>query len=92
VDVDDEAELEPFAVLHAPEVGGWAVMNAETLKVVEPAYLFRSRAKAVAWARAELERLRIEMTEYRRSQDAVVERGLARSWAARHADLPSPTP
>ena len=86
MDMDDEADLEPFSVLHAPEVGGWAVMNAETLKVVEPAYLFRTRASAVAWARAELERQRIEATEYRRNQDAVVERGLARSWAAQHAD------
>lgn len=84
--MDDEADLEPFAILHAPEVGGWAVMNAKTLKVVEPAYLFRSRAKAVAWARAELERQRTEATEYRRSQDAIAERGLARSWAASHAD------
>lgn len=84
--MDDEEDLEPFTVLHAPEVGGWAVMNAETLKVVEPAYLFRTRAKALAWARAELERQLVEATEYRRRQDAVVERGLARSWAASHAD------
>ena len=84
--MEDEANLEPFAVMHAPEVGGWAVMNVETLKVVEPAYLFRTRACAVAWARAELERLRREAVEYRRSQEAVVERGLARSWAARRAD------
>ena len=85
--MDDEEDLAPFAVMEAPELGGWAVVNTETLHVVEPGLLWKHRDPAVAWARAELSRLRREAAEYQRAQDEVVERALAQSWAARHGEF-----
>jgi hypothetical protein len=80
------AERESFDVVHAPEVGGWVVVDPVSLKVVEPGYLWPTRERAIAWAQGELDRLRLEAEEYRRRQDAVVEQGLAQSWAAQHPD------
>jgi hypothetical protein len=85
--MDDEADLAPFAVMEAPELGGWAVVNTETLHVVEPGLLWRRRVAAVQWARDELRRLRIEAEAYQRAQDEVVERGLAQSWEARRGEF-----
>jgi hypothetical protein len=85
--VDDEQDLAPFAVMEAAELGGWAVVNTETLHVVEPGLLWRRREAAVAWARAELARLRREADDYQRAQDEVVERALAQSWEARRAEF-----
>lgn len=79
----DGADLAPLGVVEAVESGGWTVVNLESLKVVEPGYLWPSREQAVAWARRELERMRSEEVEYRRRQDEPVRDGLARSWAAR---------
>jgi hypothetical protein len=73
-----------FRVVDAPELGGWVVVNAATLKVIEPGYLWPTRDHASAWASRELERLRTDALEYQRGQEAIVERGLARSWAAQH--------
>jgi hypothetical protein len=80
---DGQRPLE-FKVVDAPELGGWVVVNAATLKVIEPGYLWSTREQATAWASRELERLRVEALEFQRGQDAIVERGLARSWAAQH--------
>jgi hypothetical protein len=80
---DGQEPLE-FTVVDAPELGGWVVVNAATLTVIEPGYLWPTRERATAWASRELERLRSEAIEYQRAQDAIVERGLARSWAAQH--------
>jgi hypothetical protein len=80
---DGERPME-FKVVEAPELGGWVVVNAATLKIIEPGYLWPTRDHATAWASRELERLRTEALEYQRGQDAIVERGLARSWAAQH--------
>jgi hypothetical protein len=85
--VEDEKDLAPFAVMEAPELGGWAVVNTETLHVVEPGLLWRRRESAVAWARAELTRLREEAEAYQRAQDEVVERALAQSWEARREEF-----
>ena len=85
--MDDEEDLAPFAVMDAPELGGWAVVNTETLHVVEPGLLWRRREAAVAWARAELLRLRSEAEAYQRAQDEVVERALAQSWEARRGEF-----
>jgi hypothetical protein len=73
----DEASLRPFRIVDARELGGWVVVNAETLRVVEPGYLWRNREHAMAWARRELDRLRREAAEYRRRQEDVVRRGLS---------------
>ena len=83
----DEDDLAPFAVMEAPELGGWAVVNTETLHVVEPGLLWSRREPAVAWARAELARLRAETEAYQRAQDEVVERALAQSWDARRGEF-----
>lgn len=83
----DEDDLAPFAVMEAPELGGWAVVNTETLHVVEPGLLWSRREPAVAWARAELARLRAETAAYQRAQDEVVERALAQSWDARRGEF-----
>jgi hypothetical protein len=80
---DGQRTLE-FKVVDAPELGGWVVVNAATLKVIEPGYLWPSRERAMDWASHELQRLRTEALEYQRAQDAIVERGLARSWSAQH--------
>ena len=85
--MDDERDLAPFAVMEAPELGGWTVVNTETLHVVEPGLLWRRREPAVRWAREELTRLRREAEEYQRRQDEVVERALAQSWEARRAEF-----
>lgn len=85
--MDDEDDLAPFAVMEAAELGGWAVVNTETLHVVEPGLLFRHRDAALRWARDELQRLRIEADAYERAQNEVVERGLAQSWEARRAEF-----
>jgi len=86
---DDESDLLPLGVVAAPEAGGWAVVNLETLRVVEPGYVWPRREQAVRWAREELDRERHEEEEYRRRQDEPVARGLARSWAGTH---PRPAP
>ena len=83
---DIPAEHASFEVINAPELGGWVVIDPASLKVVEPGYLWPTRERAIAWAQAELDRLRVESEEYRRRQDAVVEQGLARSWAAQQPD------
>jgi hypothetical protein len=82
----DESDLLPLGVVEAPEAGGWAVVNLESLKVVEPGYVWARREQAVRWARQELDRERRDELEYRRLQDEPVARALARSWAARHPD------
>jgi len=73
----DEASLRPFRVVDARDLGGWVVVNAETLRVVEPGYLWRNRQHAMAWARRELDRLRRDAADYRRRQDDVLHRGLS---------------
>lgn len=83
---DIAAEGGSFDVVHAPELGGWVVVDPASLKVIEPGYLWPTHDRAVAWAQGELDRLRDEAEEYRRRQDAVVEEGLSRSWAAQHPD------
>lgn len=80
----DDLDLAPLAIVEASQAGGWTVVNRETLRVVEPGYVWVHREHAVAWAGAELTRMRAEETEYRHRQDEPVERGLARSWAAQH--------
>jgi hypothetical protein len=82
----DESDLLPLGVVEAPEAGGWAVVNLESLKVVEPGYVWARREQAVRWARQELDRERRDELEYRRLQDEPVARALARSWAARRPD------
>ena len=77
-----DPDLTPLAVVKVSDAGGWAVVNVDTLKVVEPGYCWSKRASAIRWALDELERERREETEYRRRQDEPVERGLSRSWAA----------
>jgi len=82
----DESDLLPLGVVEVPEAGGWAVVNLESLKVVEPGYVWARREQAVRWARQELERERREELEYRRLQDEPVARALAQSWAGRRPD------
>lgn len=69
VQAAEEASLRPFRIVEARELGGWVVVHAETLKVVEPGYLWRRRERAIAWARSELRRLQREAIEYRRRQE-----------------------
>lgn len=64
-----ETDLLPLRVVETPEAGGWTVVNLETLKVVEPGYVWPRRDQAVRWAREELERERLEELEYRRRRD-----------------------
>jgi len=64
-----ESDLLPLRVVETPEAGGWTVVNLETLKVVEPGYVWPRRDQAVRWAREELERERLEELEYRRRRD-----------------------
>jgi hypothetical protein len=85
-------DLHPLGVVEAPEAGGWVVVNVETLRVVEPGYVWPHRDAATRWARQELERERADEVEYRRQQDEPVERGLARSWAATHPTDPGELP
>jgi hypothetical protein len=73
-----ETDLLPLRVVQATEAGGWTVVNLETLKVVEPGYVWPKREQAVRWARDELDRERAEEAEYRRRRDAQVRRGV--SW------------
>lgn len=80
--MDDES----FDVVHAPELGGWVVIHPISLKVVEPGYLWPTHERAVAWARGELDRLRLEALEYQRRQAAVVEQGLAGPRASQQSD------
>ncbi|HEY6609279.1 MAG TPA: hypothetical protein VI277_08800 [Candidatus Limnocylindria bacterium] len=86
----NEADLRPLGVVAAPEAGGWVVVNLDTLRVVEPGFVWPRREHAVRWAREELERERAEEDEYRRRQDEPTERGLARSWAGQQGH-PDPT-
>jgi hypothetical protein len=72
----DEPDLRPLGVVEAPEAGGWVVVNLDSLRVVEPGYVWPRREHAVRWARQELERERREEMEYRLRQDAPVARGL----------------
>ncbi|MGH2357766.1 MAG: hypothetical protein ACRDGJ_07100 [Candidatus Limnocylindria bacterium] len=73
----DDAGLPALQVVAAPELGGWVVVNATTLKIVEPGYLWRHRDHAIAWARRELAAQRREAMEYRRTLQLVAQRGLA---------------
>ena len=58
-----ETDLLPLRVVETPEAGGWTVVNLETLKVVEPGYVWPRRDQAVRWAREELDRERQEELE-----------------------------
>lgn len=73
----DDASLPVLQVVEAPEVGGWVVVNAATLKIVEPGYLWRNRDDAVAWARRELAEQRREAMVYRRTRQLVAQRGIS---------------
>ena len=64
-----ETDLLPLRVVETPEAGGWTVVNLETLKVVEPGYVWPRRDQAVRWAREELERERQEELEYLRRRN-----------------------
>jgi len=64
-----ETDLLPLRVVETPEAGGWTVVNLETLKVVEPGYVWPRRDQAVRWARQELERERQEELEYLRRRN-----------------------
>ena len=64
-----ETDLLPRRVVETPEAGGWTVVNLETLKVVEPGYVWPRRDQAVRWAREELERERQEELEYLRRRN-----------------------
>jgi hypothetical protein len=70
------ASVNPLRIVEARELGGWVVVDAATLKVVEPGYLWRRREHAVAWARKELARQQRETREYRRRQEQLTLRGL----------------
>jgi hypothetical protein len=72
----DEERIGPFRIVESRTAGGWAVMDAASLKVVEPGYLWRRREHALAWARRELAARHREALEYRRRQEEVVRRGL----------------
>ena len=67
-----ETDLIPLRVVETPEAGGWTVVNLETLKVVEPGYVWPRRDQAVRWAREELERERQEELEYLRRRNGTV--------------------
>lgn len=67
-----ETDLIPLRVVETPEAGGWTVVNLETLKVVEPGYVWPRRDQAVRWARQELERERQEELEYLRRRNGTV--------------------
>jgi hypothetical protein len=73
---DAELDLLPLRVVETPESGGWTVVNLETLRVVEPGYVWQRREQAVNWAREELDRERDEELEYRRRRDGAVNGGL----------------
>ena len=64
-----ETDLLPLRVVETPEAGGWTVVNLETLKVVEPGYVWPRRDQAVRWAREELDRERQEELEYLRRRN-----------------------
>jgi len=66
---DAETDLLPLRVVETPEAGGWTVVNLETLKVVEPGYVWPRRDQAVRWAREELYRESQEELEYLRSRN-----------------------
>jgi hypothetical protein len=72
-----ETDLLPLRVVETPEAGGWTVVNLETLKVVEPGYVWPRRDQAARWAREELERERREELEYRHRRDGAVSDRLA---------------
>jgi hypothetical protein len=78
----DEPDLRPLGVVEAPEAGGWVVVNLDSLRVVEPGYVWPRREHAVRWARQELERERREEMEYRLRQDAPIARALEARGAA----------
>jgi hypothetical protein len=63
-------------IVEARELGGWAVVDAETLRVVEPGYLWWRREQAIAWARREMVRQQRDAMEYRRRQEELARRGL----------------
>ncbi|HEY8170890.1 MAG TPA: hypothetical protein VIH24_07305 [Candidatus Limnocylindria bacterium] len=88
----NDPDLSPLGVVAAPEAGGWVVVNLDTLRVVEPGFVWPRREHAVRWAREELERERAEEDEYRRQQDEPTERGLARSWAGQQSQPEKPEP
>jgi hypothetical protein len=73
----DTATINPLRIVEARELGGWVVVDAATLKVVEPGYLWRRREHALAWARKELLRRQRDAVEYRRRQEQLTLRGLA---------------
>jgi hypothetical protein len=65
----ETAIVSPLRIVEARELGGWVVVDAATLKVVEPGYLWRRRQDALAWARKELVRQQREAIAYRRRQE-----------------------
>ena len=71
-----DARIGPMRIVEARELGGWAVVDAETLRVVEPGYLWWRREQAIAWARREMVRQQREAMEYRRRQEELARRGL----------------
>ena len=64
-----ETDLLPLRVVETPEAGGWTVVNLETLKVVEPGYVWPAARPRCRWAREELERERQEELEYLRRRN-----------------------
>jgi len=72
-----ETDLLPLRVVETPEAGGWTVVNLETLKVVEPGYVWPRRDQAVRWAREELDRERQEELEYLRRRNGTKNGGPA---------------
>jgi hypothetical protein len=73
----ETAIINPLRIVEARELGGWVVVDAATLKVVEPGYLWRRRDHALAWARKELVRQQRDAVAYRRRQEALTLRGPA---------------
>jgi hypothetical protein len=72
----DAVTISPLRIVEARELGGWVVVDAATLKVVEPGYLWRRREHAMAWARKELVRRQRDAVEYRRRKEQLTLRGL----------------
>ena len=73
----ETAIVSPLRLVEARELGGWVVVDAATLKVVEPGYLWRRREHALVWARKELVRQQRDAVAYRRRQEQLTLRGLA---------------
>lgn len=46
--IERPANSEPYGIIHAEELGGWVIVDAQGYRIVDPPYLYPSRDSALS--------------------------------------------